>query len=423
MSNIHALEPQAFGLITFKTTFGDLDIELFIKQCPGATRNFVQLCLDGYYRGTIFERVERDFIAIGGCQADCDDDQDPAGDTFFPDEFHSRLRFTRRGLLATANTKKNENGPKFFFTLGATPELQNKHTIFGRVIGNSIYSLVELNECHVDEDDRPIRTQTIDEIIIVENPFPELVPRKQKSATKEEAKLQNALRDVYDPLDKPKPAKSKKLSFYNEDDSDNENDEGDGPEARQTPVEFAKPYDLNVEPSTSVRASSSSFVTIPEEANESPTDKDNEPTLSEDDKIVAKERRLREIKAEIQSLKEQIEKGSETKINSDKIREESGREAEFRRRLDGSSTEEVKESINPPKWKKNKHREQKTIELVTNFRKELKEASKRSRDTRLENHPKKTKVDQAIDADDLDLAALDELDDDAWMAHKFEADD
>lgn len=49
------------------------------------------------------------------------------------DEIHSRLRFVRRGLVAMANAGAHDNGSQFFFTLAPTPELQNKHTIFGKV--------------------------------------------------------------------------------------------------------------------------------------------------------------------------------------------------------------------------------------------------------------------------------------------------
>ncbi|KAL3193902.1 hypothetical protein MRX96_000184 [Rhipicephalus microplus] len=49
------------------------------------------------------------------------------------DEFHSRLRFVRRGLVAMASGGADDNGSQFFFTLGACPDLQNKHTIFGKV--------------------------------------------------------------------------------------------------------------------------------------------------------------------------------------------------------------------------------------------------------------------------------------------------
>lgn len=49
------------------------------------------------------------------------------------DEFHTRLRFIRRGLVAMANAGPHDNGSQFFFTLGRADELNNKHTIFGKV--------------------------------------------------------------------------------------------------------------------------------------------------------------------------------------------------------------------------------------------------------------------------------------------------
>lgn len=62
------------------------------------------------------------------------------------DEFHSRLRFVRRGLVAMANAGPHDNGSQFFFTLGQCPELQNKHTIFGKVTGNTLYNLPRFEE-------------------------------------------------------------------------------------------------------------------------------------------------------------------------------------------------------------------------------------------------------------------------------------
>lgn len=69
----------------------------------------------------------------------------------YQDEFHTRLRFCRRGLIAMANAGKDDNGSQFFFTLGSTPELQNKHTIFGKVTGETIYNMLKLEEALVDE--------------------------------------------------------------------------------------------------------------------------------------------------------------------------------------------------------------------------------------------------------------------------------
>ena len=57
MSNIYISEPSTKGKIILHTSIGDLDVELWAKECPKACRNFVQLCMEGYYDDTIFHRV------------------------------------------------------------------------------------------------------------------------------------------------------------------------------------------------------------------------------------------------------------------------------------------------------------------------------------------------------------------------------
>ncbi|OWA53481.1 Peptidyl-prolyl cis-trans isomerase CWC27-like protein [Hypsibius exemplaris] len=178
MSNIYIQEPPTSGKILLTTTVGDIEIELWSKEAPLASRNFVQLCMEGYYNQTIFHRLVPGFVVQGG---------DPTGTGFsdetiygapFRDEPHSRLRFMRRGLLATANSgEKNTNGSQFFFTLDATPDLQNKHTIFGKVVGNTLYNMTKLGESEVDANDRPLFVNKIIKTEVLVNPFDDIVPR------------------------------------------------------------------------------------------------------------------------------------------------------------------------------------------------------------------------------------------------------
>ncbi|XP_026478617.1 spliceosome-associated protein CWC27 homolog [Ctenocephalides felis] len=180
MSSIYIQEPPTSGKVLLKTTVGDIDVELWAKEAPKACRNFIQLCMEGYYDGTIFHRVVKGFIVQGG---------DPNGDGTggesiygepFKDEFHQRLRFARRGLLAMANAGKDDNGSQFFFTLAATPELQNKHTIFGKVTGETLFNMLKLEECETDDDERPMYPQKILKVEILNNPFSDIVPRVSK---------------------------------------------------------------------------------------------------------------------------------------------------------------------------------------------------------------------------------------------------
>ena len=55
-----------------------------------------------------------------------------------------------------ANAGPNDNGSQFFFTLSPAPELNNKHTVFGKVAGNTIYNMIKLEDCEIGENERPV---------------------------------------------------------------------------------------------------------------------------------------------------------------------------------------------------------------------------------------------------------------------------
>lgn len=174
--------------VLLRTTVGDIDIELWSRECPKACRNFIQLCMEGYYNNTIFHRVVKDFIVQGG---------DPLGDgtggesiygQTFKDEFHSRLRYNRRGLVGMANSDKDDNASQFFFTMGPTPELQNKNTLFGKVTGDTIFNMLKLEEGEVDHNERPMYPHKILKTEILKNPFDDIVPRELKREVKKDKK-------------------------------------------------------------------------------------------------------------------------------------------------------------------------------------------------------------------------------------------
>lgn len=95
----------------------------------------------------------------------------------FPDEFHSRLRFNRRGLVGVANTGQNDNGSQFFITLDRADELTKKHTLFGRVAGDTLFNVMKMTELELDQNDRPLYPPRIKRTEVVINPFDDIVPR------------------------------------------------------------------------------------------------------------------------------------------------------------------------------------------------------------------------------------------------------
>ncbi len=176
MSNIYNLEPPTKGKVILKTSVGEIEIELWSKECPKTCRNFIQLCMEGYYNGTIFHRIVKDFIAQGGDPTGTGEGGESVYGEPFMDEFHSRLRFNRRGLLGMANSQANDNTSQFFFTLGACQELNKKHTLFGKVGGATVYNMIKLNESELI-DERPARPERIFSAEIIYNPFEDIKPR------------------------------------------------------------------------------------------------------------------------------------------------------------------------------------------------------------------------------------------------------
>ncbi|KAJ4709026.1 Peptidyl-prolyl cis-trans isomerase [Melia azedarach] len=179
MSSVYVLEPPTKGKVIVNTTHGPIDIELWPKEAPKAVRNFVQLCLEGYFDNTIFHRIIKGFLVQGGDPTGTGSGGESIYGGAFADEFHSRLRFNHRGLVACANAgSPHSNGSQFFISLDRCDWLDRKNTIFGKVTGDSIYNLLRLGEVDTDKDDRPLDpTPKILSVEVLWNPFEDIVPR------------------------------------------------------------------------------------------------------------------------------------------------------------------------------------------------------------------------------------------------------
>jgi peptidyl-prolyl cis-trans isomerase A (cyclophilin A) len=164
---------------TLHTNAGPIRIQLFPDYAPKTVRNFVELA-EGtrqytdprtrqpgsgpYYDGTAFHRVIKGFMIQGG---------DPTGTGrggpgyTFEDEFTSELVFDRPYLLAMANAGPRTNGSQFFVTVGPTPHLNFKHTIFGAVADDASAQVVEaIAGTDTDRNDRPTRDVVIERVEI-----------------------------------------------------------------------------------------------------------------------------------------------------------------------------------------------------------------------------------------------------------------
>jgi cyclophilin family peptidyl-prolyl cis-trans isomerase len=125
------LDPKKEYSAKFKTDAGDFTVQLFAKQTPVTVNNFVFLVREGFYNDVVFHRVIKGFVAQGG---------DPTGTGMggpgyrFQDEFDKSLRHDGPGVLSMANAGPGTNGSQFFITYAPLPHLDNKHTVFGKVI-------------------------------------------------------------------------------------------------------------------------------------------------------------------------------------------------------------------------------------------------------------------------------------------------
>ncbi|TAQ83731.1 hypothetical protein B7494_g7945 [Chlorociboria aeruginascens] len=207
MSALYNLEPQPTASCILHTTSGDISLELWAQQLPLTCRNFLQHCLDGYYNDSIFHRLVPGFILQGGdptgtgnggesiydggAFSESRDDhgiwpmEERTGRNAgthgvgFKDEFHSRIKFNRRGLLGMANEGPDSNGSQFFITLDNTPELQGKNTVFGRVEGDTIYNVAKMGEAELGEAERPLYPTRITAVEVLVNPFKDMVVRER----------------------------------------------------------------------------------------------------------------------------------------------------------------------------------------------------------------------------------------------------
>jgi peptidyl-prolyl cis-trans isomerase SDCCAG10 len=180
MTDISAPEPPTFGRVLIHTTKGDLDVELWSRECPETCRNFVQLCMEGYYNGNIFHRIIPNFLIQTGDPTSTGTGGESIYGTSFNDEFHARLKFRHRGMLGMASMGDlNANQSQFFITLNTQDSLNGRSTLFGKVFGSTIYTINEIADVEIDKHDRPVGNNPprIISCEVLENPFPEIVPR------------------------------------------------------------------------------------------------------------------------------------------------------------------------------------------------------------------------------------------------------
>lgn len=165
----------------FFTSMGNFTAELYADKTPKTVANFVGLAngtkvwVDSrtgqqrtntpFYNGLTFHRIIKGFMIQGGCPLGTG----TGGPGYrFEDEFHPSLKHTGAGILSMANAGPGTNGSQFFITHAATPWLDGKHTVFGKVVAGM--DVVEkIANTQTGPQDRPVSPVTMLEVRIRES--------------------------------------------------------------------------------------------------------------------------------------------------------------------------------------------------------------------------------------------------------------
>ena len=127
-------------IAVIETNRGIIKLKLHADKAPRTVANFEKLARAGFYDGLKFHRVIADFMIQTGCPQGTG--RGGPGYTF-ADEFHPELKHDGPGVLSMANAGPNTNGSQFFITHVATPWLDGKHSVFGRVIeGQDVVNVI-----------------------------------------------------------------------------------------------------------------------------------------------------------------------------------------------------------------------------------------------------------------------------------------
>lgn len=149
--------------ITIQTNRGDITIELYPDVAPKAVKNFTTLAKKGYYNGTIFHRVIKDFMIQGGDPTGTGRGGESIYGATFKDEFKPNVIFDKPGILAMANRGPNTNGSQFFITVRPVSHLNGGYTIFGKVVKG--FNIVKKIEATITGfQDKPLSKQVIKKI-------------------------------------------------------------------------------------------------------------------------------------------------------------------------------------------------------------------------------------------------------------------
>lgn len=155
--------------VALKTNRGDIVLEMMEADAPKTCANFVKLAKEGFYDGTKFHRVIRDFMIQGGDPETKDDGAMARWGTGgpgykFEDEIHAH-NHNAVGTISMANAGPNTNGSQFFINVADNNFLDEKHTVFGKVV-SGMDVVQAISETETGPSDRPLEPVVIQSVAL-----------------------------------------------------------------------------------------------------------------------------------------------------------------------------------------------------------------------------------------------------------------
>jgi len=168
-------------IAVMETSMGTIEIELFRDATPKTVENFTGLAQKGYYDGVVFHRIIDGFMIQGGDPTGTGSGGQSLSGGTFADEFNADLKHSGPGTLSMANRGPNTNTSQFFITLAATPWLDGRHTVFGKVI-SGLDVVQAIGKVKTTKPaDRPVEDVVIKKVTIKKGVA---APAKQSEPTK-----------------------------------------------------------------------------------------------------------------------------------------------------------------------------------------------------------------------------------------------
>lgn len=341
MAELYITEPPTTGKVILETNYGNIDIELFTLEAPKSCRNFIQHCLNKYYNGCHFFKIFKNFMIQTGDPTNTGSGGVSIYSEDFRDEFHSRLRFNHRGVVAMNNKNKpNSNGSQFFITLEKCEEMNKKFTIFGKVTGPTFFNAVNISNLSADEDGIPLMNNKdeIPKIInteVVINPFKDLKPtvdisqfEKNKNIDNEEnntnkkkkkkLKIKNITDKMFFNIDDEEENEKDKIEEKNEIKEDKENNDKKNEEQenkKEKVIEIEEKEENNSSKSEESESESKSLSSDNNEVQHAKQVLENE----EPEKI-NKRKNIDDYKKEINLLRQKIKREKEEIYNEEEFK-------------------------------------------------------------------------------------------------------